>query len=237
MAIKNVRALRALRIAKKSPGTFMREFFAPLWNRDQLLALLVALVGTYLIFQTANHAVMVAEFNDWGLQVEAFGWALVIWAAIMAFRAPFVAVSDERRRGAWHNRHFVYHEPMLAKTFLVKPTGKEEKFKFEIPDVEPGAYVEMEIEIEGPAHLAKATIGGRILTSPLPYLAGRKHGFALPKGSRSAILGIELPTNAISATVRIWCKGFRLGPYEDQDGQTGNYDFPLRPPPKGDDRP
>lgn len=116
---------------------------------------------------------------------------------------------------------------MLAATFRVKPTGKAEMFKFDIPHVEPGAFVYSEIEVEGPDTLARVMIGGRALVDPILYLAGRSHGFLLPKGSRRAILTVELPTNAIAATGRVKCNSFTLGNPEDQDGDTGNHHFTL----------
>lgn len=237
MGVKNIAALRAWRIAKRCPKTFWFEFWAPLWNRDQLLALIVALVGTVLIFQTASPDRVIAEATDWAFSVKAFGWALVVWAGIMAFRTPFVAMKRERELGRWHGRRFVYREPHLVATLRCKATGQPQFHKVKFSDAEPSSFVYYFIEVEGnpPIKLYTASlVSSSVKSSRAEPGLGPQQGGIRIGADRCAELLIVMRKDMVSQTVRIYMRDFSLLNPEDQDGDEGEFRGPFRRPLEGD---
>lgn len=225
------------RTARRVPGRAIRDWLSVFLNKGELFGFTLAILTSYIGLQTATIPQVVAEAEAWMDAVQAFVYVALGWAIICLVRAPFVLAVEDRRLGYWEGARFIYHDLLLAKTLHCRPTGEIEMYKFELPHVEPGSFVYCSLDVEGPKSLTEIGIGGRILMGVLPHHSERRTGFSLPKRSRSAILQIKLPTNAVSATVRVYCHSFIIGEPEDQDGTTGNYRFPLRPPPKGDDRP
>jgi len=71
-------SLNALnRISTRSPHVLRRlaatawvEFYSSLADRTQILALMNAVIATYLILQTASFAKLVDEANSWALAVQ-----------------------------------------------------------------------------------------------------------------------------------------------------------------------
>lgn len=241
----NIRVLRSWRILKRLPLSFAREFFAPLWNRDQALAMLVSIVGTIIIFQQADAREMVNEVNEWGLAIHAFGWALVVWAGFMAIRSPFVAIADEKRNGSWHGGRFIYHSPRLIATLRCKATGQPQFHPIFFDDAEPLAFVYYSIEPEGspPKHLYTADVvggGGVVLlerhTEPGRGVPIGKSGSRIGKNKEAALLIVMQP-DMVSQTFRVYLHDFTLGNPEDKDGDEGEFREPFRRAIEDDGRP
>jgi hypothetical protein len=223
------RAIRLRRYLRKWPGATWRQFRGDFFNVSQAIALggIWFAIYLYSFWATEEQVAEEVSFGIAGLYAVvgvAFVWGL--WAAIAS---PFRIHSEEKAKGTLIGNRFIYHEPPLVATFRCKPTGDVEMYKFKLKDVEPGAFVYCRIALDGAAHLAMVDLGGTALSGPIPHLPERRWGFLLPK-SREAIFRIQLPLDAIAITARIYCENFIVGEPDDEDGTTGNYQFPVRPP-------
>lgn len=212
---------------------FWREFWAPLWNMEQLLSLIVAIATTALIFASADRAAIISETSEWNLAGRALLFALPAWAIIMLIRAPFVVAAEERRKGTWHGARFIYNRPELVATIRCKATGKPQFHPVQFSDAEPKSFVDYIIEVEGepPRQLYTASVVQEMIM--VGYHTEPGHGAS--KGGlrigdkKEAQLLIVMREDMNSQTVRVYMRDFSIGDPQDQDGVEGEFkgDFSI----------
>ncbi len=230
----NIRVVKFRRIIRRLPRAWLREIVEPIFNRGQILTFLVGVIGLWLILQNATPEQRDMQAFDWAISVQAFGLALVFWAIISLVRAPFIIVRGDRQLGRWEGNRFVFHQPFLIFARHCRPTGKVEAFKFSVPEVEPGSYIQFEIQLDGAKQLAEISFGGEGFLGPIPYKNWPGTGGAILQKDGTATFLIVLPVNAVSTTARIYCRSFVVGNLDDQDGAIGNHQFPVQSPLAGD---
>jgi hypothetical protein len=220
------RARRQRNIGKIFP-VFWREFWAPLWNMEQLLSLIVAFATTALIFASADRAAMSSETSEWELAARALLFALPAWAILMIVRAPFVVAAEERRKGTWHGARFIYNRPELVATIRCKATGKPQFHPIQFGDAEPASFVYYIIEVEGepPRELYSASVVHEMIMVGYHTEPGRgasKGGLRIGEQKEARLL-IVMKENTNSQTVRVYMRDFSIGDPQDQDGLEGEY--------------
>lgn len=224
----NLTLAKTKRVAARCPGVALNEFLAPVTDRPAFLALIQTFVAAIIIIATGSVSEMVDKFSSAALALHSLGWALLIWAVISAFRAPFIVRAKEKLKGTWHGSRYVYHSPELVATLRCKATGNPQLHKVVFSDAEPNSFVYYFIELESdpPKNLYSATIAcGMILTSDLKPGGGASKGGTRIGADREASLLITMKPEMISQTVRIFMRDFSIGDPEDKDGDEGQ---PLR---------
>ena len=220
------RAKRQRRIRKILP-VFWREFWAPLWNMEQLLSLIVAFATTALIFASADREAMSSEKSEWELAARAMLFALPAWAVLMLVRAPFVVAAEERRKGTWHGARFIYNRPELVATIRCKATGKPQFHALRFSDAEPGSFVYYIIEVEGdpPRQLYSASVVQEMIMVGYDTEPGRgaNTGGLRIGNQKEAQLLIVMKEKSNSQTVRVYMRDFSIGDPLDQDGIEGEF--------------
>jgi hypothetical protein len=210
--------MKAKRIARRWPLAAWGEYWAPLWDRSQALALINTLVALYLIFQTASLARIIEEINSLVLAAYAFGWAMLIWAIISAIRAPFVIVRQDRELGRWLDNQRVYHEPILVATECFEALdGQTQKRLIFFADAEPNAFVYYTLQLT-PHPVGRVGVlisGGRPnehmdlherWQTPIVQLVGT----SLP-ADRAATLCVKLQPETRPIICRVYCQSFYVG--------------------------
>lgn len=231
----NIRVVKAKRIGRKLPLTWWRLIKEPIFNSGQLLTALVGILGLVIYLRYASPEERDVQAFEWAVTVQAFVLALAIWAVISLIRAPLIIIREDRKLGNWEGNRFIFRRPFLIYTRHCKPTGKVEAFKFKVSEVEPGSYIKFEIDLDGAKDLAEISFGGIGFLGPIPYKNWPGTGGAQLPADRVATFLILLPNNAVSTTVRIYCRSFVVGKLDDQDGAIGNHQFPVGSPLASDD--
>lgn len=221
---------KALRILHRILPIAWEEFLGPLFNRGQMLAFLISLIGTALIMQRGDFESMDAEISSWSVAVQAFGYVLIIWAVISTIRAPILIVSKDRERGRWHGRRYVYHSPLLVHTARCKATGEIEMYRFHFTDAEPNSFVYYSVQTDAPASgRVGISVDGVVMMSDVPFgqmPSAGQFGIRIGK-DRGALLRVKMMEGTNSITVRIYCHDFSVGNGDDNDGQIGDHKFTL----------
>jgi hypothetical protein len=219
--------LRAWRVAKRLPSVFWRELWAPLWNREQLLALILACTTTALVLRSNDATAISDQSAAWTLSVTSLLWGLPIWAALMAVRAPFVVLAEERGKGAWYGGRFIYHQPELVATFRCKATGQPRHHAFRFHDAEPDAFVYFTIEVDGdpsPKMFAANVVSDLVLVPHMtvPGSGAGRGGLRIGRRKEASLL-IAMDQAMISQTVRVYMRDFSLLNPDDKDGTEGEF--------------
>jgi hypothetical protein len=218
----NMGLLRLRRYARQLLRCFWLTFREPIAGPNQLFMATIAWLVLVLTLRTATPEQRDVLAAQWAIWFEAAAYAVAGWAVISILYAPYRAFKEERLRGTWHGTRFIYHQPILIKTLRCKATGEIEQFRFKVPDVEPGAFIFWDIDLEGPIMVAEIDFGGTIFMTPRRLAELGNGGFLLPRDNH-AIFRIRLPVQADSATVRLYCTSFTVGNPLDKDGHTGDY--------------
>lgn len=231
----SVKRVRARRIIRKLPGAAWREFQEPVFNRGQLLTLIGSIIGTALIIQTGPRSVIAEQAGAWSAGILAFCYVTVVWAVISVARAPFIVIRDDRASGTWHGNRFVYHEPRLVATFRCRATGDIERYKFVFSDVEPDAFVDFSVTLDPDvSSRASYTVNGTLFFGSMEIGSMKGRGGTRLPANRQGVFSIKMLEATRSTTARVYCHSFSIGNPEDNDGQTGTFQFPFRPPISGD---
>jgi len=176
----------------------------------------------------------VDDLSNWEIWLQNIGIVGLAWAFACLFLAIRKVVNDDRARAVWHGNRRVYLQPLLIDTLRCRPTGEWERYQLKFSDAEPGSFVYCRIQLDRVPPNARMDIGGAVFFEKgFPAQRTWSPGILLPK-DRIAIFSILLPPESVSVTVRIYCENFIVGEHNDQDGNAGNWQFPLRPPPRRD---
>jgi len=190
---------------------------------------LLAVIGLRLALPGSSLSERAKMESEWLLWLQAFGIACVIWAVISAVRAPFIVRAEDSQKGRWVNANrFVFYEPLLIGMFHCKATGDVEKYRFTVPFVEPGAWIDCHMTLTPDVRKRAAwSLGAQIMSSPMMATQWPGTcGFRL-EHNRTAALWIKLEPQTVSTTVRIFCRSYSIGEWNDDDGTTGNYKFSV----------
>lgn len=217
--------VKAMRCVRKFPKEAWAFFVNPLFSSGQILTFMTACIGLFIILQTASVGDRDMQATQWAVSVQAFGFALIGWAIISMICAPFVTVKKDRERGFWSGNRFVYKVPLLVQTIRCRATGNTEMYKVRFDDAEPGSYVDFHIDLESGGHLAEIGIGSTFLTGPIPYKNWPGTGSMMLSADKTAVVQINLPTEALPITARVYCRSFSIG--EGIDGDVGNHKFTV----------
>ena len=220
---------RVWRILRQWPACFWDEFWAPLWNSQQLLAFLLVTVTAIQIYLYGSISRRIQSVDGVMESARAFGWVLLIWFIVSAIRAPFIIAKQDRELGTWYENRFVFFSPYLISTFRCQATGQIEMYRFKVPFVEPGCFIEYSLELDPDVRArAKWGMGGVSLTGVIPAEQWPGTGGILLPPSRDAIFQLQLEPQTVSTTARIYCRSLTLGGPNETDGTPGNYQFPPR---------
>ena len=126
-----------------------------------------------------------------------------IWVVLNLVLAPFRVCKEEREKGKWHGRRFVYHSPHQVFTTLVGPSDHGKYINFMVEDAEPNTFVQFKIVYDG--GLAKVRIQSPMDRLPANWEGiGRntQYGAKIDK-NRMAGFDVHCPENSDSTIVRI----------------------------------
>lgn len=231
----SITLFKAKRLLRRAPRTMWREFYSPLLDRGQMLALTNAFVASFLILQTASIARMIEEIQAWAVAIYAFGITTLIWAIISAIRAPFVVIAEDRARGRWVGTRFLYNEPQLVFIERVKATGQPQFHKFHVRDAEPGSFVHFLVETDALHNAFTASVVSDIIPSMLlsPGLGAQSPGCRIGPKCEASLL-VVMKENTTSLTIRVYAKDFSVGNPNDKDGAEGEFREAFRQTSGGD---
>ena len=223
------------RCLRRSPAIAWREFWHPILNRGQVLQGMLAVIGLRLALFKAGPVERDMLAGEWTNWVYAFGVTCAAWALISLARAPFIALAEDGMKGKWYENRFVFFQPHLVGMFRCRATGQVEMYRFKVPFVEPGSFIEFSLDLDPDVKSRAAWgFGGKALIGPIPATQWPGTGGTLLPASRDAVLSLQLEPQTVSVTARVYCRSFTIGKHNESDGTTGNYQFPLRRPAKRD---
>lgn len=216
--------VKAWRCARRVPGTAWQLFREPLYNSSQAWSAIVAVIGLYLVMQTASLEERQTMADGWLLFVQAVGIACVIWAIVSALRAPFVTVGKDREKGAWHGNSRIYLRPELVAVVPWTAADADKTIAVEFEDAETDALVYYSIELDPPV-LFRASCymesapGMLDPTFSAIGFAGRPDSLGTAKADGSgavrlkghrAFLRVKLEPETVPVVARVFMRSFEL---------------------------
>ncbi|WP_395613257.1 hypothetical protein [Allosphingosinicella sp.] len=213
MAMTPLRKAQLRRYVRLSGGAAWKCFREPIFNHSQALQLLLGLVGTWLILQTATPAEAARQVSAWLHGAQAFGIVLAVWAGYSLLSAPFAAYRAEKAKGVWRGNNFAYHHPqhVFTRQFFANGLTNAEIVRF--PDAEKDSFVRYSIEFEPPViNRVSATVsmGPGQLQDPAEIRIGGRGGVRISE-KREAWLLVRLMTGTVPVICRVYCHSFSVG--------------------------
>jgi hypothetical protein len=203
--------IKIRRAVRKSFAIALEDFFETLFNKEQLVAFLFAVVATFLALENAALPKWFEEAREWRNAITAFSIVALAWGAICIVRSPLLAIRQDHKNGKWFGRSFVYHEPMLIHTVHCDGIGTEQKFAFTVQDVEPNSLVSFTVKYDGSdIYPVKCGVFGWARTQLNAICGDRTSESRLDK--RQASFHTEMPITHIDQTFRIYVNKFEVGP-------------------------
>ncbi len=148
-----------------------------------------------------------------GPSIQAFGWALFVWAVLSAVRAPLMVIREDRQNGSWRGHRFCYKNPrqVFTREFMGNGLTNVELITFE--DAEPNSYVEFHIDLQPPVWSrvnAALSSGPSDVASPTEIkFTQRGHRI---NGHRQAYLLVKSLQGTTPVLCRVYCDSFTIGP-------------------------
>jgi hypothetical protein len=220
LKVMDSRFLIAKRCVRRTPKIWLREWLSPIFDRSQLLTFSASVIALMLFLRHATPQDRDSQASNWALMVESFGIALLAWAIINFFRAPIIAISEDKSEGTWHGTRFVYHLPQLIAVERCAATGHLDRFKIRFAHAEPGAFVFYRIEVENDYILPRIFVAvfSEVWLSPKIGASHLTGGLSLPR-DRSAWLAVKMLPRTVSQTIRVYMVEFTIGDLMDHDGE------------------
>ena len=201
------------------PRVWAARFFGPIFNTSQILAFSASCIGLYLILLASPiDAERDALANQWAIAIEAFGLALLGWAALSLISAPFIVVHNERKLGAWAGARRVYFEPIFVgvATFTNGDGDKVAKIKFN--DAEPNSFVSYSIVLDPPVNERasfyldhKPGLSEQIFASINPGQGGKCGGRGSVRlDGLFAYLSVKLDPETVPVDARVYMHSFEI---------------------------
>ena len=208
-----------------------RNLLSPLGDPQQWIAIGGLLIVAFFAVKagaTTHIALIATHLNDYALAILT---ALPLWLAVNVIRTAYDVVHDENQLGEWHGNRFVFFEPHLVGMFRCRATGHVEMYRFNVPFVEPNAFMEFSMELDPDVRQRAAwSLGGTVHTGVTPAIQWPGTG-GVKLAGREATLKLQLELNTVSVTARVFCHNFTIGEPSDTDGKVGNFKYPVRPTP------
>ena len=224
----DLRRKRTGRFVRLSAQTALREFYEPFFNRAQVLQIIVALVGTWIILQTSDSAETYRQVSGWITGAQALGYVLVGWAFISLVRAPFIVRREERAKGVWRGNNFAYHQPQHVFTRQFFANGLTNTAVVYFPDAEPESFVRYSIEFEPPVAnrvSSRMNTHEQQLEDPTVWRAGGRGGIRL-SARRTSHLLVRLQDKTVPVICRVYCHSYSIG--DDEFIEESEIEVPER---------
>lgn len=223
--LADLRWIKIKRCLRRVPSAALKRFIEPVFNSGQILTFAASVIGLWLILRFATPVERDLLANQWAISIEAFAIALAGWALISFFTAPFTVWREERRKGSWHGKRFVYRKPLLVTTIRCQATGAVERYRIRFSDAEANAFVAYHVELTPDiSRHANFGVGNALLLG-----VGRAQGRGGCRlDGREAAFYIEAPENVVSTTARVFCESFVIGNPDDKDGSRGDIGPEIR---------
>jgi hypothetical protein len=210
------------RLLRRSPQIAYREFLETFLNRGHVIALMLAVGGTWFAIKNASISERLQEANDWAYALQAFVLVAVVWGILCIIRAPYIAWHRDRQNGCWFGPIFVYHEAQLVKTIHCDGASDEQRFSFILDDVEPDSFVSFTVKFDASESTEiKCAVFGKYRLN-LPNSIGDRQMASRIDGSRNASFYVKMPERIIDQTFRIYVDKFEIGPGRRQHEQHSN---------------
>lgn len=191
----------------------VRDTLEPLYDTAAQIHLCTIFIVVFIILPPKGLAKWADHLIHLGEALEAFVYALCLFAALKAVGACFKVSIENEKLGAWFGRRFVYHEPQRVLTVLVTEQDNETTHLFKVSDAEKGSLVETVIDIDSPTGRVKAQIvwpKGQNIIEWGGVNKNTRTSLQLPK---DRMLGLR--TNALPETspvvVRVFVVSFEMG--------------------------
>jgi len=212
MGLRGVKRRRFIRLSAQAA---LREFYEPFFNRAQILQLIIALIGTWFVLQTADWSEAYSQVSGWIAAAQAFGIVLVGWALLSLARAPFVVRREETAKGLWRDNTFSYHHPQHIFTRQFFERGITNVDVVHFPDAEPNSLVWYSIDYV-PPRIVVPRISAKLSTGPaeledMSVLAHGEHGTAQIGDAREATLLVCVRDDSTDVVCRVYCHSFTVG--------------------------
>lgn len=228
--VVGLQARKVWRIAKRVPHQAFSDWWGVLTNRDQLFALSLAVLTSWIGLQTASIPEVLEEASAWANALQAVIYVSLGWAIICLIRAPWIVVRNDRALGTFSGHHFTFRAPHLVATARLNHLdGKTQAVALDMSDAEPWAMVYISAEV------TPASAASRVLTylqsgspsrefaipPPMPRVfTGAVHPGAY-QGTRVSQKGnmtlyVRLEPNTVPVTIRVFCNQFYLGKSDER---------------------
>jgi len=98
-------------------------------------------------------------------------FALPCYLLLNLVFAAFKVVWEERTKGEWIGRRFVYFEPVLARSEFVMAANNNKISKFRFKDAEPGSMIYYKFQRDGPENF----LALKLMAHPLQLYDFKSH--------------------------------------------------------------
>ena len=136
---------------------WVRDAIKAIFNREQLLQLFAIPFFLFLVFAARGPDAMKEQFGIVSAARMALLFALPCYLLLNLVFAAFKVVWEERTKGEWIGRRFVYFEPVLARSEFVMAANNNKISKFRFKDAEPGSMIYYKFQRDGPETYGSST--------------------------------------------------------------------------------
>lgn len=161
--------VKITRRAKAACKLFIENAFAPLFDKQSLLALFAFFFGLHIIFSSEGLLATATELHKNVKDTIPFIYAYPLYlffCLIWAIRDTF---KEERRKGHWSGYNFIFNEPLLLASIRVSGNSQDNRTSFRIEECEPGGWVEIKAVIEGFEQNVKVSLSPIASTPSIPW--------------------------------------------------------------------
>ena len=217
---QNIHWIKARRCIRAIPRVWVSRFFEPIFNTNQILMFAASCIGLSIILSNGpTEAERDALASQWTIATEAFGLALLGWAALSLISAPFIVIRNERKLGAWAGVRRVYFEPTFVgvATFTNDDGDKVARIKFN--DAEPNSLVSYSIVLDPPVNQRasfyldhKPGFSDQIFASINPGQGVKINGHGSVRlDGLFAYLSVKLDPETVPVDARVYMHSFEIG--------------------------
>jgi hypothetical protein len=162
---------------------------------------------------------MIAEAPFWEIHAASAILAALCTLIVIILTAPIRAVRNERLRGVWIGKQFMYHIPQHAFTGLWTPADNGQGRRFTFDDVEPNSFVRYRIDVDGGGDRVETSLNFKPWT--LPIFSGAQGNAVRQRWTgrtantstnrkREFILYAESLPDTVPTTIRVFILSFEV---------------------------